>query len=72
VPRICNRAGWTETANPDKTESALREILPRKYWQKINALLVLYVQQICRPISPWCSRCVIADHCAKRGLDKVR
>jgi endonuclease-3 len=72
VHRICNRAGWVETKNPEKTEAALREILPKRYWKRINALLVLYGQQICRPLSPFCSRCVIAGQCLGRGVEKRR
>jgi endonuclease-3 len=72
VHRICNRAGWIETKDPEETEMALRECLPRRYWKGINALLVLYGQQTCRPVSPHCSRCVISGHCRRRGVEKSR
>ncbi|MDR3148056.1 MAG: endonuclease III [Treponema sp.] len=72
VHRICNRAGWVQTKSPEETEMALRAALPRKYWKGINALLVLYGQQICRPISPHCSRCVISPHCGRNGVEKSR
>jgi endonuclease-3 len=72
VHRICNRAGWIKTGNPEETEMTLREVLPRKYWKGINALLVLYGQQVCRPVSPYCSRCVIAAHCGRNGVEKSR
>jgi endonuclease-3 len=72
VHRICNRAGWIHTKNPEETEMALRECLPSQYWKGINALLVLYGQQLCRPLSPYCSRCVIAPHCGRHGVEKSR
>jgi endonuclease-3 len=72
VHRICNRAAWIETRTPEETEMTLREILPRKYWKGINALLVLYGQQVCRPVSPYCSRCVIAPHCGREGVERSR
>jgi endonuclease-3 len=72
VHRICNRLGVMETKNPEETEMRLREILPRKYWKQINNLLVLYGQQLCRPVSPFCSRCVIADTCEKHGVERAR
>jgi endonuclease-3 len=72
VHRICNRAGWLATQTPEKTEIALREKLPKKYWKKINGLLVLYGQNVCRPVSPFCSRCVIKDHCLRTGVAKSR
>jgi len=72
VHRISNRAGWLCSKTPEETEMILREILPRKYWKGINALLVLYGQHLCRPLSPYCSRCVIAKYCAKVGVTKTR
>lgn len=72
VHRISNRAGWLRSKTPEETEMILREILPRKYWKGINALLVLYGQNLCRPVSPYCSRCVIQAWCEKNGVTKTR
>jgi len=78
VHRISNRCGWLRTKNrygtktPEETEMTLREILPKKYWKGINALLVLYGQNLCRPLSPWCSRCVIKAHCKRINVGKSR
>jgi endonuclease-3 len=72
VHRICNRAGWIRTRDPEETEMTLRRDLPRRYWKGINALLVLYGQQLCRPVSPHCSRCVIAPYCGRVGVEKSR
>jgi len=72
VHRISNRAGWVESKSPNETEMILREILPSKYWKSINALLVLYGQKLCRPVSPFCSRCVIKTHCACIGVPRSR
>ncbi|MDR2160306.1 MAG: endonuclease III [Treponema sp.] len=72
VHRINNRAGWVTTKTPEETEMALRRELPQKYWKPINALLVLYGQNICRPVSPHCSRCVITKFCRRIGVEKSR
>jgi endonuclease-3 len=72
VHRISNRAGWLCTKTPEETEMTLREILPTKYWNGINALLVLYGQNLCRPVSPFCSRCVLASHCKRVGIERSR
>lgn len=72
VHRISNRCGWLETPTPEKTEARLREILPKRYWKKINGLLVLYGQKLCRPTSPFCSRCIIGKHCVRRGVERSR
>jgi endonuclease-3 len=72
VHRISNRTGWLQSANPEETEMILRRILPKKFWKPINPLLVLYGQKLCRPVSPFCSRCVIKKHCRRVGIEKSR
>lgn len=72
VHRICNRMGWVSSSDPKETEMALRQKLPKKYWKRINGLLVLYGQNLCRPVSPFCSSCVISSHCLRRDVEKSR
>ena len=72
VHRICNRLGFVATPDPDRTEFALRETLPPEWWMRINDLLVSYGQTLCTPLSPWCSRCVVADLCAREGVARQR
>ena len=72
VHRITNRWGYVETRTPDKTEFALRSKLPQKYWLEINGLLVSFGQGICKPISPFCSKCSIEKYCDKVGVEKYR
>jgi endonuclease-3 len=72
VHRISNRIGYVETKNPDKTEMALREKLPRKHWNEYNKLLVAFGQVVCRPISPFCSKCPVSRMCSKIGVTKTR
>jgi len=72
VHRISNRCGWLNSKTPDETEMILREILPLKYWKRINYLLVLYGQNQCRPVSPYCSNCVISKYCERNGVERNR
>lgn len=72
VHRIANRMGWVQTKTPEQTEMALMEVLPRKHWIEINDLLVSFGQNICKPISPFCSRCPVADHCGRVGVERSR
>ena len=65
VHRIFNRLGYVCTKNPEETEFALREKLPKKYWIDINTLMVTHGQNICKPTKPKCSECPIANYCAK-------
>ena len=72
VHRISNRWGYIKTKTPEQTELALRKKLPNKYWLRINGLLVAFGQNICKPISPICSRCSIEKFCDKSGVKKHR
>ena len=72
VHRITNRWGYVSTRTPDETEMRLREILPKKYWKVINNYLVPYGQNICLPVSPFCSRCKLIHFCDRIGVKSSR
>jgi endonuclease III len=72
VHRISNRFGYVRTKTPEKTEFALREILPKKWWIPYNDILVAFGQTICKPVSPFCSRCPVKGLCPKTGVEKSR
>jgi len=72
VHRIFNRLGYVSTKTPDETEVVLRKKLPKKYWIVINDLLVMYGQNLCRPISPFCSKCKIKKYCSRINIDTHR
>jgi endonuclease-3 len=72
VHRITNRWGYVKTESPDKTEFALREKLPKKYWKAMNGLLVAFGQGICKPVSPFCTQCMIHKFCDRVGVEKHR
>ncbi len=65
VHRIFNRLGYVKTKNPEETEFALRDKLPKKYWIEINTLIVTHGQNCCTPRNPKCQECPIEEHCAK-------
>jgi endonuclease-3 len=72
VHRISNRLGYVKTKTPSQTETALRGKLPGQYWVTFNDLLVTHGQNICMPISPFCSRCCIHSYCKKVGIHRSR
>jgi endonuclease-3 len=72
VHRISNRIGYVKTSSPDKTEMALRKILPLKYWIEYNEMMVAFGQVICRPQSPFCSTCPVSELCPKIDVKKSR
>lgn len=72
VHRICNRWGYVSTKTPEETEFRLRDILPQKYWLRINDLLVTFGQHLCTPVSPFCSKCPIYQYCIRCNVIKNR
>lgn len=72
VHRISNRLGYVGTKTPEETEYALREKLPRKYWTEYNTIMVAFGRNICRPVSPLCTRCPVSGLCEKVGVKKHR
>ena len=73
VHRITNRWGYVTTKTADHTEMALRQRLPRHLWRQINGLLVAFGQNLCTPISPWCSQCSLRSWwCEGRGVTTRR
>ena len=70
--RIPNRLGWIKTKTPEQTEMELKKILPKKYWIDFNNIFVVFGQNICVPVSPFCSKCPIYDYCPRIGVKKHR
>ena len=72
VHRISNIWDYVRTKTPDDTELALRKKLAAKHWMTYNDLLVAFGQNLCVPVSPWCSRCALAELCPRRGVERSR
>jgi len=63
VHRISNRIGFVKTKNPFETEKELEKFFAKKYWSRINEVLVPFGKEICKPIRPRCSVCSIKSYC---------
>lgn len=72
VHRISNLWGYVKTRSPEETEFALRKKLPKRHWKIFNDILVTFGQNLCVPVSPWCSKCAVARYCPKIGLHRSR
>jgi endonuclease III len=72
VHRISNIWGYVQTTTPEETEFALRGKLPRRHWKTYNDILVTFGQNLCVPVSPWCSRCPVALYCPRTGVKRFR
>jgi endonuclease-3 len=67
VHRISNRLGWVRTRDPEETETALYDALPQRWWALTNLHLVVWGQNVCRPVRPRCGACAIARDCPRIG-----
>lgn len=72
VHRISNRLGIIQTKTPEETEQALMDIIPKEHWIEWSHFLVIWGQNICVPISPFCSICPLLPLCERRGVIKSR
>jgi endonuclease III len=72
VHQIANRLGWVATKTAEQTERELKKIIPKQYWIELNYLFVMWGQNVCTPVSPFCSSCDIAYECRKVGVKKHR
>lgn len=72
VHRISNRLGLINTKNTHETERELKKLVPQESWIEINRYFVMWGQNICVPISPWCSRCILRPLCPQKGVTRKR
>jgi len=72
VHRISNRLGWVKTSSPEQSEFALQKIVPKREWIELNTILVTFGQNLCFPVSPFCSKCNVYGLCKRIGVDKSR
>lgn len=63
VFRVVNRIGLVSEKTPLKTEKALLEIVPKRYWLKFNHLFVLHGRNVCKARNPKCSECPVKKWC---------
>ena len=68
VYRVCNRLGIVKTKTADQTQRILEKCLPRNMWHVANHACVAHGQQICLPVSPWCSKCPMRSMCLRVGV----
>jgi len=66
VHRISNRLGLVSSRTPHQTEAKLKSVIPKRHWKPINAQLVQFGREICRPINPQCSICGLNALCQFR------
>ncbi|MEY4723630.1 MAG: hypothetical protein RLZZ324_1143 [Candidatus Parcubacteria bacterium] len=64
VHRIANWLGWVRASTPEKTEAALRRVLPARHWMDVNRVMVQFGRDVCVPGKPRCGACPVRGWCA--------
>lgn len=72
VHQVANRLGLVDTSTPEQTEEQLKRFIPREQWIELSYLLVTWGQNVCVPLSPLCSRCILLPFCPQRGIVRHR
>ncbi len=68
VSRTSKRIGFTKETLPLKQEQELIKKVDRKYFNKLNHILVFHGRAICIARKPKCNICPIQDRCKKVGI----
>lgn len=63
VRRLSKRLGLTDKETPDKIESDLMGIVPKRYWKIFNYLLVAHGRAVCRARKPLHDKCAVRVYC---------
>ena len=70
VFRLAHRFGWaTQSDNtPERVEEKLLKIIPQKYHEMVNHVMVLHGRYTCTARNPKCENCPVSKWC--RAIDK--
>ncbi|POM26467.1 Ultraviolet N-glycosylase/AP lyase [Actinomadura rubteroloni] len=69
--RLVRRFGWTDEEEPEKVESAIAELFPRRDWTMLSHRLIWHGRRICHARRPACGACPLADLCPSYGTGPV-
>ncbi len=69
VSRVSQRLGLTASTTPEKIETDLAAIVPKKHWIMLPHWLIFHGRQICIARKPKCPECPLNDICPKIGVD---
>ena len=68
VSRLSQRLGLSLNKTPEKIESDLQQLVPKKNWVMFPHWLIMHGRAVCIARKPRCSECVLNDICPKVGV----
>lgn len=63
VKRLAGRLGFSQKSDPEKIESDLMKIVPKKDWVAIGNLLIWHGRKVCQARKPKCPECSLGELC---------
>ncbi|MCC0783902.1 endonuclease III [Clostridioides sp. ES-S-0108-01] len=73
VFRVSNRIGIVDEPNPQKTEFALMEAIPKERWSHSHHVLIFHGRRMCKARNPECKNCPIKEDCNYyKELDEMK
>lgn len=69
VTRITKKLGLTNNTDAINIEKDLMKTLPKKYWNKINHMLVNHGRAICDAKKPKCTECLVNHICREYNMN---
>jgi endonuclease-3 len=72
VGRLSQRLGLTNQTTPEKIESDLEKLVPRKLWTLFSHLLIWHGRRRCFARNPDCPNCEIKNLCPRIGVVVAR
>ena len=67
VMRLSKRLGLSDKKDANKIELDLLKIIPKKYWGRMNHVMIDHGRSICSARKPKCDECVVFELCVSKG-----
>jgi endonuclease-3 len=68
VKRLSQRLDLSQNTDPDKIETDLCRLIPRKHWAMFSDTLILHGRRVCYARKPAHERCIVRELCPSRNI----
>ncbi|MGH8891706.1 MAG: endonuclease III [Actinomycetes bacterium] len=69
--RLARRFGWTEQTDPDRVETEVAALFPKRDWTMLSHRLIWHGRRVCHARRPACGACPIGALCPSYGEGEV-
>jgi endonuclease-3 len=69
--RLARRFGWTDATEPDKVETDVAALFPKKDWTMLSHRLIWHGRRRCHARKPACGACPVAALCPAYGEGEI-